>query len=129
MHNLQKEIKEKFNVKPTYKDGVVKFTIPEINVEGLLQLQILSENHEPEKLSIKKCKEGLKVKFYLKFIKEFKVNEFTTLKNVLMLGIFDVFDKHGELCQYEKFTAQKDGKSVTGYMSSRDGNIYKLEEV
>ena len=57
---------------------------------------------------------------------EFKVNKYTTIRDFIRLNIFETFLKYGEQEQYEKFNGKLDGRKVTGYISLKDNNIYKL---
>jgi hypothetical protein len=60
---------------------------------------------------------------------QFKVNQFTTIKNFVLLNEFTEFIKFGLPSIYQKFTGKIDKKDVTGWQCLSDLNIYKLEYI
>ena len=60
---------------------------------------------------------------------EFKVNDYTTIKNFQLLSIFEKHLKFGKLYDYEKFKGTIKGQKVSGLICLQDDNIYKLKKL
>ena len=59
----------------------------------------------------------------------FKVNDYTTINNFVLLDEFEDVMKFGSPQKYQRFTGELAGNKVTGLQSTVDYNIYKLERV
>jgi len=57
---------------------------------------------------------------------DFKVNDFTTIKNFVRTGVFETFMKFGLPYEYERFTGTLNNEAVQGWICLEDNNIYKL---
>ena len=60
---------------------------------------------------------------------EFKVNQFTTIKNFKRTNTFETVVKFGIPEKYERFTGELKGNKVTGLICLKDDNVYGLTQL
>ena len=60
---------------------------------------------------------------------DFKVNDFTTIKDFVRTGSFEHFIKYGTSYKYERFTGKMGNDKVKGFICLADDAIYRLEKM